>query len=351
MNCILGIETSCDETSAAVLDPDGRVLSNLVHSQIERHRPFGGVVPEIASREHLSHLMPLVDDALEEAGVTLESVDRIAVTSGPGLIGALLVGVAAAQGLAWTRGIPLAGVNHLEGHILSPFLQIGGEPASPMPERFWSLVVSGGHSSVYDVETLPASIRVRTLNRTRDDAAGEIFDKVGKVLGLPYPAGPWVDRLSTGGDSEAFTFGRARFKDDSADFSFSGLKSNAIRELRTAGLEGIGPGGGGPLADFCASFQRAIGDQVENRLERLWTEAANRPAALGLAGGVAANRELRQRVGVWAQSHGIRLLLAHPTFCTDNAAMIAWAALVIGEPVFSAATRVAVRSRVVVDRA
>ena len=347
---ILGIETSCDETSVSVLDRDGRVLSNLVNSQIERHRPFGGVVPEIASREHLEHLMPLVNQALEESGTGLDAIECVAVTSGPGLIGALLVGVAAAQGLAWARGIPVAGINHLEGHILSPFLRPEGEPASAMPPRFWSLVVSGGHSSVYEVETLERSVRVRTLNRTRDDAAGEIFDKVGKVLGLPYPAGPWVDRLSEGGNPEAFTFGKARFKDDSADFSFSGLKSNAIRELRGAGLENAGPDGGAPLADFCASFQRAIGDQIENRLERLWTDSAVRPTAIGLAGGVAANRELRRRVGDWAARHELELLLAHHSFCTDNAAMIAWAALVIGDGAMNPATRVPVRSRVTADR-
>lgn len=348
---LLGIETSCDETSAAVLDGQGRVLSNLIASQIERHRPFGGVVPEIASREHLDHLMPLIDQALIEAGVPLEQIDRIAVTSGPGLIGALLVGVAAAQGLAWYRGIPVAGINHLEGHILSPFLRREG-PASQIPERFWSLILSGGHSSIYAVRRKEDGISLRTLNRTRDDAAGEIFDKVGKVLGLPYPGGPWVDRLAEGGDAGAFVFGKAKFKDESADFSFSGLKSNAIREARAAGLEGIGPDGGERLAGFCASFQRAIGDQIEDRLERLWSGTAEgeRPSALGLGGGVAANRELRRRTAVWASRHGIELMPADPLFCTDNAAMIAWAALVLGEAVTLDPVRVPVRSRVVVER-
>lgn len=349
---ILGIETSCDETSAAVVDADGRVLANRIASQIERHRPFGGVVPEIASREHLDHLMPLVDAALDEAGVTLEDIGRIAVTSGPGLIGALLVGVAAAQGMAWARGIGIAGINHLEGHILSPFLRREREPASRIPGRFWSLVLSGGHSSVYLVQSSANGISLRTLNRTRDDAAGEIFDKVGKVLGFPYPGGPWVDRMAEGGDPVRFVFGKARFKDETPDFSFSGLKSNAIREARAAGLEQHGTGSSRLLADFCASFQAAIGDQIENRLERLWPRSEEeRPSAIGLAGGVAANRTLRQRIGEWAERKGIELLLADSAYCTDNAAMIAWAALVLGESAIVDPVRVPVRSRVTVDRA
>ena len=348
---VLGIETSCDETSVAVLDGEGRVLSNRIASQIERHRPFGGVVPEIASREHLDHLMPVLDLSLADAGIPLEGIGRVAVTSGPGLIGALLVGVAAAQGVAWMRGIPVAGVNHLEGHIFSPLLQTGMQPARPLPGRFWSLVLSGGHSSVYEIRAADGSLSVRTLNRTRDDAAGEIFDKVGKVLGFPYPGGPWVDRLASGGDPSRFVFGRARFKDEMPDFSFSGLKSNAIREARGAGLEGIGTEPSRLLSDFCASFQAAIGDQIENRLERLWPRVEEqRPLAIGLAGGVAANRALRSVVAKWAEGKGIELLLADPAYCTDNAAMIAWAALVLGESVLLDPVRVPVRSRVTVDR-
>jgi N6-L-threonylcarbamoyladenine synthase len=188
---ILGIETSCDETAVAVLDHDGSVRVNLIASQIERHQPFGGVVPEIASREHLQHLFPLITRALTDAELSWEDVDRIAVTSGPGLIGALLVGVAGAQGLAYGLGIPLVPINHLEGHIFSPYLQREGASIL-LPERFLSLVISGGHSSIYDVRDRAITM----LNRTRDDAIGETFDKVAKFVGLPYPGGPQIGSVS-----------------------------------------------------------------------------------------------------------------------------------------------------------
>jgi N6-L-threonylcarbamoyladenine synthase len=325
---LLGIETSCDETSVAVIDERGRVLANLIASQIERHRPFGGVVPEIASREHLEHLMPLVEKALESAGMTRREIDGVAVTVGPGLIGALLVGVAAAQGLSWGLGIPMIPVNHLEGHIVSPWLQAGGE-ARALPPRFLSLVVSGGHSSIYEVVggDPPA---VRMLNRTRDDAAGEVFDKVAKFVGLPYPGGPHVERVARGGDEARFPFPVARFKDDTLDFSFSGLKASAIRLARQEGLAGRGEEAGKALADFCASFQRAIGDQIMDRLESLYLQLrveSRVPGELGLAGGVAANGVLRDRVAGWCEERGITPRLPDKRFCTDNAAMIAFAGL------------------------
>src|SRR6059058_4391552 len=208
---ILGIETSCDETAVALLGDDGSVRVNLIASQIERHQPFGGVVPEIASREHLHHLFPLVSRALGEAGASWNDVERIAVTAGPGLIGALLVGVAGAQGLAYGLGIPLIPINHLEGHIFSPYLQREG-PALPLPERFLSLVISGGHSSIYDVR----SGRVTMLNRTRDDAIGETFDKVAKFIGLPYPGGPQIEKHAREGraDPRRFPLPVAQFKKD-----------------------------------------------------------------------------------------------------------------------------------------
>src|SRR5437588_1078662 len=212
---ILGIETSCDETSVALLDSDGSVRVNLIASQIERHRPFGGVVPEIASREHLQHLFPLITRALADAKLSWKNVDRIAVTSGPGLIGALLVGVAGAQGLAYGLGIPIVPINHLEGHIFSPYLQREGA-AMPRPPRFLSLVISGGHSSLYDVR----GESVTMLNRTRDDAIGETFDKVAKFVGLPYPGGPQIEKYARAGgvDRTRFPFAMARFKDPSVDF-------------------------------------------------------------------------------------------------------------------------------------
>src|SRR5437762_5997940 len=222
---ILGIETSCDETSVALLERDGAVRVNLIASQIERHRPFGGVVPEIASREHLQHLFPLVGRALDDARVSWSDVDKIAVTAGPGLIGALLVGVAGAQGLTYALGVPLIAVNHLEGHLFSPYLQRDGASV-PLPDRFLSLVISGGHSSIYDVR----GGEVTMLNRTRDDAIGETFDKVAKFVGLPYPGGPQVEDHARDGhaDRQRFPFPMPRFKDESIDFSYSGIKAGAI---------------------------------------------------------------------------------------------------------------------------
>jgi N6-L-threonylcarbamoyladenine synthase len=324
---MMGIETSCDETSVALLDGHGSVRSNLIASQIARHQPFGGVVPEIASREHLQHLMPVLDQALKDAGANLRDVGAISVTSGPGLIGALLVGVAAAQGLSYGLGIPLVSVNHLEGHMFSPYLRIDGA-ATPMPSRFLTLVVSGGHSSVYDVRASNGSRTVATLNRTRDDAAGEIFDKVAKFLGLPYPGGPHVERVGRGGDPNAFAFPMAQFKDEVPDFSFSGLKSTAIRTARERGLAHAPEE---TLADFCASFQRAIIDQIVDRLDRLWTMLESRgdamPVELGVAGGVAANTALRERIASWCAQRGVTVRLAERRYCTDNAAMIAFAGL------------------------
>ncbi len=326
---LLGIETSCDETSVAVIDERGRVLANLIASQIERHRPFGGVVPEIASREHLEHLMPLIETSLAAAEIDRSGIDGIAVTVGPGLIGALLVGVAAAQGLAWGLGVPMIPVNHLEGHIVSPWLRLEGD-ALPFPDRFLSLVVSGGHSSIYEVLAGDPP-RVRMINRTRDDAAGEVFDKVAKFVGLPYPGGPHVERVARGGDDRRFPFPLAQFKDATLDFSFSGLKANAIRVARHEGLTGAGEEeGGANLADFCASFQRAICDQILDRMERLYQQLrAERhvPAEIGLAGGVAANGVLRQRVADWCEQRKITPRLPEKRFCTDNAAMIAFAGL------------------------
>src|SRR5712691_3603236 len=214
---ILGIETSCDETSVALLDRDGNVRVNLIASQIDRHQPFGGVVPEIASREHLQHLFPLVRRALDDANAKWSDVELIAVTSGPGLIGALLVGVAGAQGLSYGLGIPLVPINHLEGHIFSPYLQKEG-PAIPLPARFLSLVISGGHSSIYEV----TGGVVRMINRTRDDAIGETFDKVAKFIGLPYPGGPQIEKNARTGtpDPRRFSFPVPHFKEGSLDFSY-----------------------------------------------------------------------------------------------------------------------------------
>jgi len=319
---ILAIETSCDETSVAVLDADGSVRVNLIASQIERHQPFGGVVPEIASREHLQHLFPLITRALQDAKLDWSDIDRIAVTAGPGLIGALLVGVAGAQGLAYGLGIPLIPVNHLEGHIYSAYLQREG-PAIPLPERFLSLVISGGHSSIYDVRDGVITM----LNRTRDDAIGETFDKVAKFIGLPYPGGPQIEKHANQGhaDRKRFHFPMPQFNDRSIDFSYSGIKAGAIRLAREHGISATGDLR--LLADFCATFQDALIDQLFDRLDAVWTRLDQpKPDEVALAGGVAANGSLRDRIAGWGRQHGVLVRVPEKRYCTDNAAMIAFAA-------------------------
>ena len=340
----LGIETSCDETSVALLERDGSVRASIIASQIERHQPFGGVVPEIASREHLQHLFPLLSRVLSDANAEWSDVDTIAVTAGPGLIGALLVGVAGAQGLSYGLGIPLVPVNHLEGHIFSPYLQREG-PALPMPERFLSLVISGGHSSIYDVR--PATATVTMLNRTRDDAIGETFDKVAKFVGLPYPGGPQIEKHAREGkpDTNRFPFPLPQFKDESLDFSYSGIKAGAIRLAREHGVHAES-GDAQTLADFCATFQAALIDQLFDRLERTWQRLEEpKPAEVAIAGGVAANGVLRERMLAWGERRGLLVRLPEKRFCTDNAAMIAFAgiqrAAEAGDP-----RRVVARSRI-----
>jgi N6-L-threonylcarbamoyladenine synthase len=342
---ILGIETSCDETSVALLERDGRVRVNLIASQIERHQPFGGVVPEIASREHLQHLFGLVERALKDGQATFADVEQIAVTAGPGLIGALLVGVAGAQGISYGLGIPIVPVNHLEGHIFSPYLQREG-PSIALPERFLSLVVSGGHSSIYDVRGGVAAM----VNRTRDDAIGETFDKVAKFIGLPYPGGPQIEAHGRRGsaDRKRFPFSVPQFREESLDFSYSGIKAGAIRMAREHGVSTEGD----PqlLADFCATFQEALIDQLFDRLETLWRRLTSRPeesapTEVAIAGGVAANGALRERLLAWGAAHNVTVRVPEKRYCTDNAAMIAFAGLQKPE----AATdprRVAARSRV-----
>ncbi|HUJ16359.1 MAG TPA: tRNA (adenosine(37)-N6)-threonylcarbamoyltransferase complex transferase subunit TsaD [Thermoanaerobaculia bacterium] len=332
---ILGIETSCDETSVALLDHDGSVRVNLIASQVERHRPFGGVVPEIASREHLQHLFPLVGRALADVHASWSDVDRIAVTAGPGLIGALLVGVAGAQGLSYALGIPLVAVNHLEGHLYSPYLQREG-PAIALPDRFLSMVVSGGHSQIYDVTGSGAVM----LNRTRDDAIGETFDKVAKFIGLPYPGGPQIEKHASGGtiDRRRFPLPVPQFKDGSLDFSYSGIKAGAIRIARELGVRAGGDSK--LLGDFCATFQDALFAQLFDRLDAIWAALrvpasthsgagapAHMPSEVAIAGGVAANGTLREKVLAWGRERGVTVRLPEKRYCTDNAAMIAFAAL------------------------
>jgi N6-L-threonylcarbamoyladenine synthase len=328
---VLALETSCDETAVAFLDGAGRVLSSRIASQEDAHRLFGGVVPEIAARAHLTNLPPLLDAALADAGVALTEISAVAATAGPGLVGALLVGLSEGKGLALGLGVPFVPVNHIEGHALSPFLSIDGGAAAPVPEEFAALVVSGGHTHVFAF----SGGRIGRLARTRDDAAGEAFDKVAKMAGLGYPGGPAVDRLARRGAARR-PFAVAHFKDGSHDFSFSGLKT-AVRERllelgrapaagipegRLAVSEEDAPQG---LCDLMADVEEAIVAQLLDRLSRL--HAARRMGVLSVSGGVAANTLVRERIPAWGRSRGVDVRLAPRALTGDNAVMIAFAGL------------------------
>lgn len=325
----LGIETSCDDTACAVVDGDGRVLSSVVSSQLEAHRPFGGVVPEIASREHLRNWPAVSRAALEEAGVELVDADVIAATKGPGLIGSLLVGLSLGKAIAYAQGSRFHAIHHLEGHLYSPFLKVAGERADEPPAEFIGLVVSGGHTSLFEVG---GGVTI-TLAETRDDAMGEVFDKVGKRLGLPYPQGPLVDELAEDGDGECHPFSIARCTDGSLDFSYSGLKSQTLVEIQK--LEGAGVESNladrdpaevpKPVQDLLAGFRDAAVGQLVDRLNRLRGQRSMRH--LAVSGGVAANRLLRPRLEAWSRQNGVTLHLVPLRYSGDNAAMIAHAAL------------------------
>jgi N6-L-threonylcarbamoyladenine synthase len=304
---ILAVETSCDDTCAAVVTGAGEVRSNVIASQGLLHARYGGVVPEIASRRHLELIDAVIDDALERAGVGMDDVERVAVTRGPGLIGALLVGVSAAKALAAVRRLPLVPVDHLHGHAL------GERPIEP---PFACLVASGGHTFVARVDE-PGSYAI--LGQTLDDAAGEAFDKGGRLLGLPYPGGPEMDRLAREGDATAFDFPRS-LPGDGLDFSFSGLKTALLYRVRDLGEDEVER----RRADLAASYQRAIVDALVTRAR----QAVEREgvARLGIGGGVAANSELRARIATECEGAGIELWVPPMSLCTDNAAMIAAAA-------------------------
>jgi N6-L-threonylcarbamoyladenine synthase len=300
---ILGLETSCDETAAAVITPDGTILANVVSSQADLHARYGGVVPEVASRRHLELVTPVVQEALRDSGTTLDEIDLIGVTAGPGLIGALLVGVAAAKAIAWARRLPLAAVDHLEGHVASLYLQ-----PDPVEPPFLCLLASGGHTLLLDVQDHTSKPRI--LGTTLDDAAGEAFDKGARLLGLGYPGGAEIDRLAREGDPSAYEFPVARVP--GLDFSFSGLKTALLYAVRELTAEDLERG----RADLAASYQRAI---VRALVERT-RQAAEQIGATRIAvvGGVAANSELRAALP--------QATAAPPALCTDNAAMIASAA-------------------------
>lgn len=307
---ILALETSCDDTSAAVVEDGRRLLANVVSSQEATHRRFGGVVPELASRRHLENLVPVLREALRRAGLQADQLDAVAVTHGPGLVGALLVGVSAGKALAYGLGLPLVAVHHLVGHIYANFL---AHPDLSPP--LLCLVVSGGHTSLLLLED---HLRLRVLGATRDDAAGEAFDKVARVLGLGYPGGPAVERLASLGDARAVSFPRAWLEEDSLDFSFSGLKSAVINYLHNCRQRGEEPA----PAEVAAGFQAALVEVLAVKTARAAALTGVRKVAL--AGGVAANGALRRAVEE-RLGGATRLYYPPPELCTDNAAMVACA--------------------------
>jgi N6-L-threonylcarbamoyladenine synthase len=337
---VLGVETSCDETAAAVVEDGRRVRADVVASQIKAHAPYGGVVPEVASRQHVATIVPVIRRAIADAGIAFADLDAIAVTAGPGLVGALLVGVETAKALAFALGKPLIAVNHLAGHLAAARLidphgdpgrvpkppRDGSRPAEPAgthaidptspeppPYPHLALLVSGGHTALIRVD---APGETRLLGATRDDAAGEAFDKVGKLLGLGYPGGVAIDRLAAAGDRQAVTLPRALSGRDDLDFSFSGLKTAVATLL----AKGEAPRDGA-LADFCASYQAAVVDVLVRKSRRAL--AREGLGALVVCGGVAANRGLRAALADAARADGFSLFIPPPRYCTDNAAMIA----------------------------
>jgi len=312
---ILAIESSCDETAAAVVRADGRVFADVVASQIDVHARYGGVVPELASRAHLRAIVPVVSEAVEAAG-GWSAIDAIAVTQGPGLVGALLVGAQFAKSLAWARAKPLVGVDHLTGHLLACHLRHEASAPEGPDYPYVALLVSGGHTALYRVD---APTEIALLGQTRDDAAGEAFDKAAKLLGLGYPGGPIIDRLAATGDAEAFDLPRPMLHRKDHDFSFSGLKTAVARAVETH------PAPDAPeiQADLAASLQAAIVEVLARKAVRCCEEEGVRRLVLG--GGVAANRGLRARAAELCATKGLELFVPPVRACTDNAAMIAYA--------------------------
>ncbi|MCR5792210.1 MAG: tRNA (adenosine(37)-N6)-threonylcarbamoyltransferase complex transferase subunit TsaD [Lachnospiraceae bacterium] len=306
---ILGIESSCDETAAAVVKNGRDVLSNVIYSQIDTHTLYGGVVPEIASRKHIEKINPVIKKALEEANVTLEDIDAIAVTYGPGLVGALLVGVAEAKAISYAAHKPLVGVHHIEGHVSANFIE-----NKELEPPFMCLIVSGGHTHLVIVKDYG---EYEIIGRTRDDAAGEAFDKVARAIGLGYPGGPKVDKLAREGNPHAIEFPRAKVAGSVYDFSFSGVKSAVLNHLNSCEMKGL------PVnkADIAASFQEAVVDVLSAHTVAAAKEYGFTKVAM--AGGVASNHALREGMLQRCKENGIELYYPRPELCTDNAAMIA----------------------------
>jgi len=311
---ILAIESSCDETSAAVVEDGRKALSNVVSTQIEIHAKWGGVVPELASRRHLESIGPVVDEALKNAHVSIDDIDAIAVTYGPGLVGSLLVGLEYAKALAWAHGKPLIPVHHIAGHIHAPFLAFDDIPLPSL-----ALVVSGGHTSLFLMKVLG---EYSLLSRTRDDAAGEAYDKVAKLLGLGYPGGPIIDKLAATGRDDAVFFKTAKMSDGKPDFSFSGLKTAVLHHVRKHEIPPCTSRDDVPqnVRDLLASFQKAVVVALLRRLQD--AVVAHRPASVILTGGVAANSRLRNDTRVAMEKMGVPLFVPPLNLTTDNAAMI-----------------------------
>jgi N6-L-threonylcarbamoyladenine synthase len=317
---VLGIETSCDETAAALVRHGREILSSVISSQVPVHKRFGGVVPELASREHLDKIVPVVNDAFERADITPRDVDGIAVTVGPGLVGSLLVGVSYAKAMAYALNKPFVGVNHIEGHIYSVAFE---NPPIEYPAE--ALIVSGGHTNIFFI---PEPGKYKVLSRTRDDAAGEAFDKVAKMLGLGYPGGPIIERLAREGDPHAVPFSLPRMGDGLPDFSFSGLKTAVTKHVRESGLKPVENGGepSQAIKDLAASFQHTVVQSLVKTMERVAEE--NYPKTLIIAGGVACNGKLREVAKEMATRLDLPVYFPSPHLSTDNAAMIAAAGTV-----------------------
>lgn len=316
---VLGIESSCDETAAALLKDGRKILSSIVASQIPTHRDYGGVVPELASREHIDNICFVVDQCLRQASVEWRQIQAIAVTCGPGLVGALLVGMAYAKALAYALNVPFVGVNHLEGHISSIFLD---HPRAELPAL--SLVVSGGHTSLFHTKKL---MDYEEISRTRDDAAGEALDKLAKHLGLGYPGGPVIDRLAGTGDPSRFAFSIPKISDHSLDFSFSGIKTAALRHIQKTGIKPLVKARSDLdqvpqlILDLVSSYQSSIVNQLLDRIARALHGRTVR--SIQISGGVSCNSELRQRSQEFFSEKGLPVYFPRPELTTDNAAMIA----------------------------
>lgn len=309
---ILAIESSCDETAAAVIKNGRDVLSNIISSQIDLHKLYGGVVPEIASRKHIEKINQVIEEALRTAEVTLQDIDAIGVTYGPGLVGALLVGVAEAKAISFASDIPLVGVHHIEGHISANYIE-----NKELEPEFMCLVVSGGHTHLVNVKDYGS---YEIIGRTRDDAAGEAFDKVARAIGLGYPGGPKIDALSKQGNENAIAFPRAHVAEGRYDFSFSGLKSSVLNYINTSQMSGKEIN----KADIAASFQKAVIDVLVNNAMKAAEEYHVKK--FSIAGGVASNSSLRNAMKAACMERGIQFFHPSPIFCTDNAAMIGCAA-------------------------